>query len=420
MKKGRTDSLLENCRALDLTDEKGFLCGKILGDLGADVIKIEMPGGDPSRSIAPFYKDIPDPEKSLYWFAYNNNKRGITLNIETMTGKDIFKRLVKTADFVIESFPVGYLDSTGLGYPVLSALNPRIILSSISPFGQTGPYSKYKASDIEIMAMGGLTYLLGDPDRPPVRVSVPQSYMWAGAYAALGTLIAHYHRESTGEGQVVDVSMQASLLWAGLQAPVIWEINREIMRREGNAITKRSVKGAVFPSAYRCKDGYVAFPLYHGPAGAITNRAITEWMDSEGFATEYLKQKDWDKFSITQATQEELDQIIKPVSKFLATKAKKEFHEEAIKRRIMGYPVSTVEDIRQDPQLESRGFWQQVEHPELNNSIIYPGAFAKLSETSVGIWRRAPLIGEHNKEIYQEDLSLSDEELVMLNEANII
>lgn len=129
------ESLLSPYRVLDLTDEKGFFCGRILGDLGADIIKVEPPSGDSSRRISPFYHDIPDPEKSLYWFAYNANKRGITLNIETTDGKEIFKRLVTTADFIIESFPPGYMDKIGLGYDALSEINPRIILTSITPFG---------------------------------------------------------------------------------------------------------------------------------------------------------------------------------------------------------------------------------------------------------------------------------------------
>jgi crotonobetainyl-CoA:carnitine CoA-transferase CaiB-like acyl-CoA transferase len=170
-------SPLEGYLALDLTDEKGFLCGRILGDLGVDVIKVEPPGGDPSRRIAPFYKDIPDPEKSLYWFAYNANKRGITLNIESEEGKEIFKKLVKTAHFVIESHSPGYMDSLGLGYPSLSRVNRAIILTSITPFGQAGPYASYKASDITEMGMCGLMYLCGDPDLPPARISFPQAYL---------------------------------------------------------------------------------------------------------------------------------------------------------------------------------------------------------------------------------------------------
>jgi crotonobetainyl-CoA:carnitine CoA-transferase CaiB-like acyl-CoA transferase len=192
--KKNPDSLLSPFRALDLTDEKGFLCGRILGDLGADVIKIEKPGGDPARDIGPFYHDIPDPEKSLFWFAFNANKRGITLDIENPDGQEIFKQLVKSADFAIESFPPGYMDSLGLGYLALSEINPKIILTSITPFGQTGPYKDYKASDLIAMAMGGQMYLCGDPDRPPVRVSFPQAYCHAGAQGAMGTMIAHIHR----------------------------------------------------------------------------------------------------------------------------------------------------------------------------------------------------------------------------------
>jgi len=136
----KIEYMLSPYRVLDLTDEKGFLCGKILGDLGADVIKIERPGGDLARKIGPFYRDVPDPEKSLYWFAYNNNKRGITLNIEAADGCELFKRLVKTADIVIESFAPGYMDDLGLGYSTLSQITDgKTVMTSITPFGQKGP-----------------------------------------------------------------------------------------------------------------------------------------------------------------------------------------------------------------------------------------------------------------------------------------
>ena len=177
-------SLLPKIRVLDLTDEKGFLCGKILGDLGADVIKIEKPGGDPSRRIGAFYHDIPDPEKSLYWFAYNNNKRGITLSIETRRGQDIYKELIRNADIIIESFPPGYMDQLGLGYSMCSEMNPRLIMISITPFGQTGPYRDYKGCDIVCMAMSGFMYICGDGDKPPVRAIAPQAYLNAAADGA--------------------------------------------------------------------------------------------------------------------------------------------------------------------------------------------------------------------------------------------
>ena len=141
---GKEEAFLAPYRVLDLTDERGLFCGKILGDLGADVIKIEKPGGDPVRNIGPFYHDIPDPEKSLFWFAFNTNKRGITLNLEAHDGREIFKRLVKSSDFVIESFEPGYLAGLGLAYSALREINSRLIMVSITPFGQTGPYAHYK------------------------------------------------------------------------------------------------------------------------------------------------------------------------------------------------------------------------------------------------------------------------------------
>jgi crotonobetainyl-CoA:carnitine CoA-transferase CaiB-like acyl-CoA transferase len=190
--------MLNNCRALDLSNENGFLCGKILADLGVDVIKVEKPGGDASRRIGPYWHDIPDPEKSLYWYVYNSNKRGITLDIETAEGQSVFRKLVQKADFVIESFPPGYLDKIGLGYSELSKIKSNIIMASITPFGQTGPYRDYLTSDIVTMGMSGILYQTGDTDQPPLHMSLPQACMLAGADAAAGSMIAYYHREKTG------------------------------------------------------------------------------------------------------------------------------------------------------------------------------------------------------------------------------
>lgn len=413
--------LLKNCRVLDLSNELGFLCGKILGDLGADVIKVEKPGGDPARNIGPFFKDIPHPEKSLYWFAYNNSKKGITLNIETSDGREILKKLIKTADIFIESFPPGYMNNLGLGYSMLSQLtNEKIIMTSITPFGQEGPYKNYKVSDIGIMAMSGCMSILGEPDRPPVRTSVPVSYMWVGSYAALGTLMAFFHRQMTGEGQHVDVSMQASTAWAADTAPFYWEAEGTMAKRVGNAIAGRSVHGAVMRAAYPCKDGYICWLIYGARAGAITNKEMVKWMDEKGMATDWLKEQDWEKFDPAHVTQEDFDRIMEPVGNFLRTLTKAEFQEESVKRRIMGYPVSTAKDIMENPQLRSREIWQAVEHPELNATITYPGQWVKMSECSCEIRRRAPLIGEHNHEVYVKELGISENDMLMLKQGGII
>jgi crotonobetainyl-CoA:carnitine CoA-transferase CaiB-like acyl-CoA transferase len=413
--------LLQDCRVLDLTNELGFLCGKILGDLGADVIKVEPPGGDPSRNMGPFCKGMPHPERSLYWFAYNSNKRGITLNIETNDGKELFKRLIKTADIIVESFSPEHMGELDLGYSVLSQLtHEKIIMTSITPFGQNGPYRNYKASDISIMAMSGSMYLLGDPDRPPVRTSIPVSYMWTGAYAALGTLMAFFHRKMTGKGQHVDVSAQASAAWSADTGPFYWEAEGTMPKRVGNAIAGRSIHGAIMRAAYPCQDGYICWLIYGARSGGITNKETVKWMDEKGLATDWLKAQDWDKFDPGPAVQKDFDQIMDPVAKFLCGLTKKEFLEQAVKRRIMGYPVSTAKDIMENPQLEAREVWQEVEHPELDVKITYPGPWVKMSESSCGIQRRAPLIGEHNRDIYMKELGLSEDELVVLKQGRII
>lgn len=412
--------LLSPFRVLDLTDELGFLCGKILGDLGADVIKVERPGGDPARSIGPFFHDQPHPEKSLYWFGFNNNKRGVTLNLESPRGGELFLQLVAGAHFIIESFTPGYLDRLDLSYAALSRINPRLVHTSITPFGQTGPYSSFSASDIEIMAMSGCMSLTGDPDRPPLRISFPQSYHWTGSYAAVGALAAHLHRQRTGEGQQVDVSAQACMLWAFSHAHTFWDLNRHLEKRAGSFMTGRSITGAKMRVFWPCKDGYLNFIIYGGEAGRKTNQALVEWMDSKAMAPEFLGKKEWKNFNIAAVTQEEIDRMEEPIARFFQQVTKKEFLEEVIKREMLGYPVATVEEIFQDPQLESRQFWQSLDHPELQTSILYPGGFARFSEAPCKIWRRAPLIGEHNEEIYCGEMGLKTDDLTKLKQEGII
>src|SRR5580700_10540846 len=168
---------LEPYRVLDLSDERGLLCGQLLADLGADVIVVEPPGGSPVRRLAPFYQDRPDPNGSLYWWAYNRNTRAITLDITAAQGRALLLQLIVRVDFLIESAPPGRMDSLGLGYVDLAQTNPGLIYVSISPFGQTGPKADWASSDLIVMAAGGPLALTGDDDRPPLRVSVPQAYL---------------------------------------------------------------------------------------------------------------------------------------------------------------------------------------------------------------------------------------------------
>jgi benzylsuccinate CoA-transferase BbsE subunit len=412
-----TDGMLSPYRVLDLADEKGLLCGKILGDLGADVIKVERPGGDPARCIGPFYHDDPNPEKSLYWFAYNTSKRGITLNIKAADGQEIFKKLVKTADIVVETYDPGYLDKIGLGYVELEKTNPGIVLVSITPFGQTGPYKDYKTPDIVAWAMGGYMYSVGDGDRPPVRIGHhSQTYLHAGGQAAQGALMALYGREVTGSGQHVDVSIHDSAVRCTPERITeTWDFRKVVVHRAPPPGAGLRVK-----RAWLCKDGYVSAFFWSGPDAKRWNTPLIRWMDAEGMADEYIKTINWDTFDLQKMTQEEYDRIAAPVSKFFMAHTKAELLAGAAKHNAQLYPVSTTRDILENPQLMAREYWAEVEHPELGTTITYPGPFGKTSEASPRITRRAPLIGEHNAEIFENELGLSREKLVIMKEIGVI
>jgi benzylsuccinate CoA-transferase BbsE subunit len=410
---------LLSARVLDLSGVEGFLCGKVLADLGAEVIKVERPGGDPSRDNGPFYHNIRDPEKSLYWFAYNLNKKGVTLNLETPEGRNLFKKLVGTADFVIESFPPGYLDGLGLGYADLSAVNPRLVMTSITPFGLTGPHKDYKASDIVVMAMGGLLNITGNPGQPPLRISLPQAFLLASAHAAAASMVAYYHRETTGQGQHVDVSAQQCVLWEIANAIPLWELNHTVLKRAGSYLAGRWT-GTKQRLLWECRDGHVLFYILGGAFGVKTNRAIVRWMEEENMAPEFLSNFDWNAFDMAKQTQAMQDQIEEQVGLLFIKYTKDELYSQAQKRGIMLCPVSTSKDILENEQLKARDLWVEVQHPELSDSISYPGAFARLSETPLAIRRRAPMVGEHNLEIYREELGLSDAEMAALQQAGAI
>jgi len=411
-------TLLEGCRALDLTDDKGFLCGKILADLGVDVIKVEPPGGEPSRRIGPFWHDIPDPEKSLYWFAYNSNKRGITLNLETLDGKDIFRELVKKSDFIIESFKPGYMDKRGIGFSDMSAINKGIVFTSITPFGQTGPYKDYEGTDLVVMGMSGQLYLTGDADRAPVNIGIPQACLHAGADAGVGSMIAYYHKQKTGEGQHVDISMQQSAGWFLAQTIPYYELSGVILTRMGTFRTGSS-SGTIQRQVWPCKDGYVFFFMLGGAQGAKTGRALTKWMEEMGMSNEFLSTFVWEELDIALAPQDLIDRISAPIEAFFKTLSKKEVLDAAIGRNISLCPLFSMEDQVKDPHLAARAYWIQIEHPELGTTLSYPRQFVKSSECETGTRFKAPLIGEHNTEIYGE-IGFSEGQLIALKEAGVI
>ncbi|HLY67538.1 MAG TPA: CoA transferase [Chloroflexota bacterium] len=405
---------LGGLRVLDAADESGFICGRILADAGADVIKVEPPEGDTGRRVPPFAGDEPGIERSLTWLAGNVNKRGVTCNLETESGRALFRRLVERADVLLESFEPGYLDSLGLGYEALAAANPRIILTSITPFGSEGPLARCPAGDLEVAAASGGLWLAGDEGRPPVRTTLPQSPAWAGMCAAEGTLMAVLAREANGRGQHVDVSAQASMITAISHAPVFWDLLREEQMRSGPYLTGRSVTGANFRMIWPCRDGYVAFALYGGPAGRHTAKQMMAWMDELGGAPEAVKRVDWDSFEVTTVSAEIVAEIEEGIGPFLLKLTRQEFFQGVIARNMLGYPVATVEDIWRDEQLIARDFHQQVAAPWDGGSVPFPGSFALFDGSRPAIRRTAPRLGEHNSEVYCGELGLTTDELIAL------
>ena len=407
-------------RVLDLTEGGCLLGARSLGDLGADVIKIEHPCGSPSR-IAPFYHDLPDPEKSLFWFAYCANKRGITLDIEKSDGRDLFRKLVLSADVVIESFEPGYLDSLGLGYSALSEIKPDIIMTSITPFGQNGPKAHYKAEDLVIWASSVFLYVNGDQDRAPLRAPFHQASLYGGAEGAVSTLMALYHHSINREGQFVDVSMQECMISALLRAVQVWDVNRVESMRYAGAVRNLQVPNRISLEA-DCKDGYIVCQLMGGYAHFIRSMAeIVNWMDEEGKAPEWLKSMDWGAgYDQITLTQDIIDRVEGEIKKFFKTKTQAEIWERANEKRILACPKYTTKDILESEQYKARGFWEQVAHPELDDTLTYCGASIKLSETPMTIRRKAPLIGEHNEDIYHGELGMSKERLIALKNIGVI
>jgi crotonobetainyl-CoA:carnitine CoA-transferase CaiB-like acyl-CoA transferase len=413
--------VLSSYRVLDLTTERAPLCGQILGDLGADVIKVEPPGGSPARRIGPFFHDQPHPDRSLFWWAYNRNKRSITLDLATNEGKSLLHRLVARAHFLIESDNPGAMAQLGLGYQDLATINPGLIYVSVSAFGQDGPKATYADSDLVILAAGGPLILYGDSDRAPLRLSVPQAYLHACADGAVAALIANHERQRSGKGQHIDVSAQQAVTLATQAYSLSGPYGEgEVKRMAGGLKIGPLNIRLLWPT----KDGYVAITYLFGTAFGHFTKRLMDWMYEEGRCDEETHNMDWIQFggalfaggeAIT--TYERLKLLLEAFTK---TKTKAELLQGALERTLLIAPVSTLDDVVNSPQLAARQYWQEVEHPELGCKVKYPGPFVKLSETPITYRRRPPLVGEHNREVYQGELGCTDQQLAEFRNKGIM
>lgn len=418
------DGFLDGFRVLDLTDVKGHLCGRILGDMGADVVKIEPPGGDPSRNTGLFYHNESDPEKSLNWFYANANKRGITLDLNTPRGIRIFAQLAERTDLVLESYAPGHMAELGLGYSSLCEITPDIILASLTPFGQDGPYKDFETSDLVSAALGGLVFVFGDADRPPVRISSPQAYFIGAQHAAIGAVSAIYHRELTGEGQWVDVSMHEAIVQSLTYVLQGYDRLKVFGLRSGSDTRPRPRPEPLgelkMQWMYPCRDGHVFLAVQGGDAAPTkSGHGIVAWANEEGYALK-IRDYQWETWNLATIEQDQQDLLQDELAPFLATKTKTELLEGAAKWRILLAPINSVADLPENPQLLHRNYWQDVFHPEMNAELKYPGPSVKVDSCPQQIHRKAPTIGEHNREIYEEELKLSLEEQQTLRAQGVI
>jgi crotonobetainyl-CoA:carnitine CoA-transferase CaiB-like acyl-CoA transferase len=394
-------ALLPGYRVLDLTSSMGALCGKLLGDMGMDVVKVEPPGGDPSRSEPPFAKGHAHREGSLRFAYLNAGKRSITLDITTPHGKKLLLRLVENADIVLETFAPGFLASHNLTYSDLIERQNKLILVSLTGFGQDGPYAHFKAPDIVGTAMGGLLYISGDPQMTPCNPPETQSYYYASLFAAYGVMLALWQRESRGIGAYIDASVQASM---ALHEHVAFNYSAEgrVMKRAGSQHQHNAPA-----NLFECKNGYIALFVTqtHWPL------LLKVWEDH---APE-LDDPKWINSNLRRAN---ADYINAEVTSFTSRFLKEDLAELMQKHGIPGLPVNSPSDFIKDPHIRARGFFATVTHPVLG-SFEQPGSPFMVNGQRAAP-APAPLLGQHNQEIFCGELGFELNELAVLAADGVI
>ena len=401
--------LLPPYRILDLTGPEAVFCGKLLADYGADVVKVEPPGGDPTRNKAPFIGDEVGIDRSSYFLFYNTNKRSVTIDIDTPKGQELFKKLVKTADVLIESSPVGHMESKGLGFDSLNAINPSLVMASVTPFGQTGPWSGYQSSDLISLAASGFMQITGDPDGPPLRQGNEQSHFPGAQYAAAAIMGALFYRDMQGGGgQYIDVSQQEAMItyYTDAHPALAWMQRGENVTRVGTNST------LVIPlGAYPSSDGWIS-------AGIITPREwenLSQWM-YEVTGNEEILNDDYKGGNQDRAPFNDI--ITALVIDFTTRFTSEELFHQGQERNLVFIPVNTVSDLLVDPQLEASNFWFDIDHAEAG-TLRYPlGVFD--SEEVSPTTNPAPHLGQDNEAILCGELGLSQSELFSLRSQGVV
>ncbi|MFC1817014.1 CaiB/BaiF CoA transferase family protein, partial [Thermodesulfobacteriota bacterium] len=372
--------------------------------LGASVVKIEKPGGDAARRRGPFRENPPHPAESLSFLYNNTNKMGITLNLEHRLSREVFLKLAKIYDVVVETFPPGYLEELELGYAVLKKVNPKLILVSVTGFGQNGPRNNFKSCDLVASAFGGQMYTAGSPSKHPLKPYGHHSYHAASLFAAIAVLIARRKQVQSGKGEHIDISLQEAVT-ATLEHHMIQYFYEQIIpRRRGNLHWNNQF--CILP----CKDGFIHLTLFH------QWETLVEWMDSEGMADD-LGDKQW----VDEAYRlKHIDHVIEVLQRWTKTHTTQELFELGQLMHFPWSPVFSPQAVLESPQHRARRFFVDTFHPEIGAAIKFPRLPYRFSSQAIDSGKRAPLIGEDNDKVYGQELGLTEKELESLSGQKVI
>jgi crotonobetainyl-CoA:carnitine CoA-transferase CaiB-like acyl-CoA transferase len=386
----------------------GPYCGKLLADLGAEVIKVEPPGsGDKARSWGPFPQDIPHPEKSGLFLYLNTNKSGVTLNLRSATGRGIFGELVRKADIIVENYPPQETKALGLDYQNLHKINPAVVVISITPFGQTGPYRNYKSCDLISNHMSGEAYTnpesgVADIERqPPLNPPSHASDYYAGLIGAINTMSAIIMRQVTGLGQHVDLSQQETMAYI-----LCHQFDNYL--DDGVSFYRETSKKSFLTSEYACKNGYIMISTFTDAfwASLVDMMGNPDWAKSEACRS-------------AGSRRNHLGMIKPKVKEWMMEHTIEEINQLAEANRAACVPIQSVKEAVNSELLAARDFFVEVDHKEAGK-VKFPGAPYKLSETPWKIKHPAPMMGEHNDEVYCKMLGYSKDDLVKMKQTGVI
>lgn len=407
-------TLLEGYRILEVGDLSGAFCGKLLGDLGCEVLQVEPPDGALRRSLGPLVTWNGEQVSST-WLAYSTSKRSICIDIQQHRGRQLLDRLLDRADAIIASGPPAWLEEHRLRPQDVRAGRPRLVAAAITPFGLEGPYRQYRISDLVAQSAGGLTYTNGDRDRPPVRITEEQTWPQAGAQAAFVVIAALSAAQREGVGESIDFSIQEAIVSSLVSVAPWWQLEHRIVER--NALTQMG-RDILIRNIWPCKDGFVTYRLSVGQGIGSRNLRLIEWMEEEGMAEDLLAVP-WEYMSTLEVTQEQVSGWQATIERFFATKTKDELYAEALKRRILLFPVLELSDMLHNEQLRARGFFVPLTDAD-GQHVQFPGSMFRSSLGAGSEPDPPPLLGQHTRQALTELAGCEEAELAELAAAGVI